>query len=301
MKPFHMNNIKVDFIDPFGRTILTFGDLEEQYHGIFENSFKVSTSTVLGDWKIQVTVDRKEQFTTEKSFSIQKYVLPLFEVQVETNEKNYLLEDDMTISFFAKYSFGELVTGNAELIIRNPKTEQTYIKKTFENVYAQKTVSYNIKDDLKVKRIDEINKLEAIVKFTEPQSGITFNKTAIFYVHKNPRYKIVPLHPPNFIPNSKFEVKVLIKDYKDEQVMEHPEDVELKFSYKTKGRRPRTSVEYLGIEDGYARHNILIPRGVVKFVMEIKFANSEIYKKEILTGAATGSMKVLLVDHTPKT
>jgi len=300
MKPFHMNNIKVDFIDPFGRTIQTFGDLEAQYHGVFESSFTVSSSTVLGDWKIQAVVDRKEQFSTEKSFGVQKYVLPLFEVQVATNEKNYLLEADMTISFFAKYSFGEFVTGNAELIIRNPKTEQTYFRKTFENIDEDETVSYNIKNDLKVKRLDEVNKLEAIVKFTEPQSGITFNKEAIFYVHKNPRYKIVPLHPPNFKPNSKFEVKVLIKDYKDEQIMEHPEDVELKFSYTTKGRRPRTSVEYLGIEDGYAKHNIIIPKGVLKFDLEIKFANSETYKKEIFNGAATGATKVLLVDHTPK-
>ncbi|CAG9810781.1 unnamed protein product [Chironomus riparius] len=300
MKPFHMNNIKVDFIDPFGRTIQSFDDLEAQYYGIFENNFTLSTSTVLGDWKVQAIVDRQEQFSTEKSFGVQKYVLPLFEVQVETDEKNYLLEADMTVTFYAKYSFGEFVTGDAELIIRNPKTDQEYSRKTFKNVDEDVTVSYNIKDGLKVRRIEEINKLEAIVKFTEPQSGITFNKTSVFYVHKNPRYKVVPLHPPNFTPGSNFEVKVLIKDYKDKQVKEHYEDVELKYSYTTKGRRPIVSIKHLGLEDGYAKHNIIIPKGVVEFDLEIKFANSEIYKKAILTGAATGAMKVLLVDHTPK-
>lgn len=300
MKPFHMNNMKVDFFDPFGRAIQSFDDLESQYYGVFNSSFKLSGSTVLGDWKIQAVIDRKEQFATEKSFGVQKYVLPLFEVQVETNERNYLLEDDITITFFGKYSFGEFVTGNAELVIRNPKTEQTYFRKTFENVNEDETVSYNIKNDLKLKRIDEVNKLEAIVVFTEPQSGIIFNKTATFYVHKNPRYKIIPLHPPNFIPNVRFEIKVLIKDYKDEQVNEHDEDVEFKISYRAKGRHLRAITAYLGIEDGYAKHVIIGPKGVVKFDLEIKFANSEPYKKEILIGTAAGAMKVLFVDHTPK-
>ncbi|XP_070504691.1 CD109 antigen-like [Chironomus tepperi] len=299
LKPLHMNNIKVDFIDPQNRVIQSFDDLETQHIGVFENSFKLSTSTVLGDWKIQAVVDKKEQFLEQKSFSVQKYVLPLFEVQVETDEKNYLIEDDMGILFYAKYSFGEFVTGNAEFVIRNINTEQIYLRKTFENVVEDQSLSYNIKDDFKLKKIDEVNKLEAIVKFTEPQSGITFNKSTIFYVHKNPRYKIVPLHPPTFIPGTKFELKVLIKDYKDEQVMDHDEDVVLKFTYVIKGRTPKPKSKYLQFEDGYAKENLIIPKQVIKLNLEIKFANSETYSKEILSGAANSAIKGLLVDHTP--
>ncbi|KAL7012570.1 hypothetical protein ACKWTF_014932 [Chironomus riparius] len=305
MKPFHMNTLKVDIFDPYGRIIETFSNIEGQFLGLFENTFKLSSRTIVGDWKIKSVVDSKEQYGTEKIFAVQKYILPLFEVNVETDQQHYLLEHDVKFVFYAKYSFGEFVTGNAELIIRNHATGNEYLKKSFSNVGLVESFSTNLKFDLQISTAD-VATLEAIVTYSEPESGLSFNKSTTFYVHNGLKYKVTPFHPSRFSPDSKFTVTVHVTEWNGEKFKNQNEKVEMKFSFTTSDFENYGKIAYMPILDGVAAYDIDIPNKAELLHVEVKFTNSknyvesEVYRARIEPGNVDGGMASLDVEHEPK-
>jgi len=305
MKPFHMNSLKLDIIDPFGRIIETFSNLEVQYLGLFEDIFKLSSRTVLGDWNIQAVVDNKEQYKTAKTFGVQKYILPLFEVHVETNEKHYLLDHDINFIFYAKYSFGEFVTGNAELVIRNQATGYEYFRNLFRNVEVVETFSKNIKYHLHIDTSDVVA-LEALVIFTEPGSGLSFNKSTVFNAHNGNKYKVTPFHPSKFSFGSNFKVTVHVTEWNGEKFKNSNEKVEMKFSFTTSDFNNLGKLVHMPIIDGVASYDIEVPMKAELLHLEVKFTNSrtyvesEIYRARIEPGSVGGGISALNVDHEPK-
>lgn len=305
MKPFHMNNLKVDLTDPFGRIIQTFNNIENQYLGIFEETFKLSSSTMFGDWNIQVVVDNKEQYRTTKVFAVQKYILPLFEVYINTNNQHYSLDDTVVISFYAKYSFGEFVTGNAELVIRGRDNDIEYYRNLYRNVDIVDGISKKINYNLNVDTLDEIA-LEAVVTFTELESELSFNKSTIFYAYNKNYYKVTPLHPSKFTPDSNFTVTVHVTEWNDKKLKNSNEKVDLKFSFTTADFDNFGKIVYMPIVDGVATYNIEVPKNAELLHLEVKFTNSKtyiehkVYRARIERGIIESGILTLDVDHEPK-
>lgn len=305
MKPFHMNNINVDITDPFGRIIETFKNLESQYLGIFEESFKLSSSTIFGDWDIQVVVDNKEEYKTAKNFTVQNYILPLFEVHIDTDNQHYSLDDRVQISFYAKYSFGEFVTGNAELVIKNRDNGIEYYRNLHRNVDIVDSISKRINDELNVDTSDEVA-LEAVVTFTELESGISFNKSTTFYAHNKNYYKVTPYHPLKFTPDSNFTVTVYITEWNGKKLKNSNEKIDLTFSFTTAEFDNFGKIVYMPIVDGVAVYDVEVPKNAELLHLEVKFTNSKTYiehktyRAKIERGIVESGILTLDVEHEPK-
>jgi len=70
IKAYHMNTINVKIIDPSGKNIKIFDDVEDMYLGVFNKSFQLSCNSTIGNWKIKVIVDKNDQHEALKTFIV---------------------------------------------------------------------------------------------------------------------------------------------------------------------------------------------------------------------------------------
>ena len=83
--------------------------------GVFGSFIQLSDYVNFGDW--QITFSGEGIPTTRKSFTVQQYVLPKYEVKMEFPPKNYWLYSNSDSAYRgkinAKYTFGKSVRGTA--------------------------------------------------------------------------------------------------------------------------------------------------------------------------------------------
>ncbi|XP_070506231.1 CD109 antigen-like [Chironomus tepperi] len=295
--PFHRNSINVTVTDPSGRPIYNFVNQKDKYFGVFDDNFTLSTSTSLGDWMITVIVDKKEHLAVSKIFAVQKYILPLFAPYIDLPELHVLKDADLMYSVYAKYSFGEFVKGTAEVTIRRKIDKHVYSTEIFRNVYEPKVVVKNLRS-IGVQTNTQVE-LEAYVVFTEPSSGMHFNKTVAFHAHSDEQNILKVSHTDRFIPGFPFTLKVMINNWKNEQIMGHFEKIELIYSYKLANGSYGDTV-FLGIlRNGVYKHEFEVPMDYTALSVDVKFPNSPPYRKVIQKGQVSVGINVLNVRHTP--
>nr|XP_015796075.2 complement C4-B isoform X1 [Nothobranchius furzeri]XP_054596295.1 complement C4-B isoform X1 [Nothobranchius furzeri] len=81
--------------------------------GIFRNLIPIPSVSKMGTWKITAHYEGDEGNVAVREFKVQRFVLPSFEVKIETGQRFILLSNeqlDFTIS--AMYSYGEKVNGS---------------------------------------------------------------------------------------------------------------------------------------------------------------------------------------------
>ncbi|XP_078578004.1 C3 and PZP-like alpha-2-macroglobulin domain-containing protein 8 [Branchiostoma floridae x Branchiostoma japonicum] len=94
--------------DPRGSKMIQWRDLKPVCCGVVNMSFPISDQPILGDWTIFVEVQRQ---TYNKTFSIQKYVLPKFEVIIVPPKYIVDLDRCEQVNITARYTFGQPVQG----------------------------------------------------------------------------------------------------------------------------------------------------------------------------------------------
>lgn len=80
--------------------------------GVVSKTFQLSSHPVLGDWSIQVQVNDQQYY---QSFQVIEYVLPKFEVTLETPLYYSLKSKHLKGTVMAKYTYGKPVKGNLSL------------------------------------------------------------------------------------------------------------------------------------------------------------------------------------------
>ncbi|XP_070499789.1 thioester-containing protein 1 allele R1-like [Chironomus tepperi] len=298
LKPFHRNSLLVNFTDPYNRVIASFTDQQKQFKGVFESTYTLNAFTVLGDWKITVVVDNKTQYAISKTFTVQKYTLPLFDAVIDIPEEHVLQEDIMTFSVYGKYSFDEFVTGTAEIKMIDPQNGQIFLNTKVDNVKEPHVMNYNL-SSLGVRTADA-KELEIQLKFTEPESQTSYEQKRRFYAHNSDIFKIKVAHTDKFFPGLPFVTKIYVTDWKGYPVPSHYERIHLTFYFEFENAT-RGDIEILGtVKDGLFTYEQTIPDEYVALRVTAKFRNSKMFNKNIPKGSVSVGIDSLKVDYLPK-
>ncbi|KAG8126756.1 putative C3 and PZP-like alpha-2-macroglobulin domain-containing protein [Naja naja] len=100
--------IEAYVLDPRGSRMVEWKNLKPICCGILNMSFPLSDQPVFGEWFIFVEM---QEYTYNKSFEVQKYVLPRFELRIDPPQyiRDFGVCEKGTVH--AKYTFGKPVTG----------------------------------------------------------------------------------------------------------------------------------------------------------------------------------------------
>ncbi|KAH3873347.1 hypothetical protein DPMN_036581 [Dreissena polymorpha] len=91
--------------------------------GVYVQHQVMSESPVLGTWKLKAKLLSYEGVYEEKTFKVDEYVLPKFEVEMDLPSFGRTQEKEFSGNIKAKYTFGKPVKGEVELRV-SPKHEQ---------------------------------------------------------------------------------------------------------------------------------------------------------------------------------
>ncbi len=83
-------------------------DVETSEYGIISGKFKLADEVNSGTYKLTISTDSKE---TSKEFTVNPYITPNFEVNLNTDKETYVVGETAKISISSKYFFGEPVKG----------------------------------------------------------------------------------------------------------------------------------------------------------------------------------------------
>ncbi|GAB1294474.1 CD109 antigen [Apodemus speciosus] len=110
LKPYK-TSVDVTIKDPKSNVIQQWFSQEGDL-GVVSKTFQLSSHPVLGDWSIQVQVNDQQYY---QSFQVVEYVLPKFEVTLQTPLYYSLKSKHLSGSVIAKYTYGKPVKGSLSL------------------------------------------------------------------------------------------------------------------------------------------------------------------------------------------
>ncbi|XP_053374571.1 CD109 antigen-like isoform X1 [Mercenaria mercenaria] len=145
----------ISIYDPKGNQMKKLTNVSEAMYGVVEDFLIMDTEPVLGKWKITVKTDRQVSDYEEKYFTVEKYVLPKFQVNLELPPYVVTTNKEMHGTVKAKYTYGKPVIGTVKL---------------YADVDYRDTPWKNHGDEVMVEAAFDIN---GEAKFTVPFSRIT--------------------------------------------------------------------------------------------------------------------------------
>lgn len=296
LKPYHRNNLEIKIVDINNTTQETISNQAGQYKGVFTGSHVISLSAALGNWRIEVIVDKKPELITSKSFIVEKYTLPLFEVYIELENKHLLFSNELKITIYAKYSFGDYVAGDAIIIITDTTNKHEYYNKITKNINQNDILSLRL-DKIGINKDGEY---KIFVEFSESQSGISFNKSATFYAHQSLKYKLSVFHPEKYLTDFPFSMEIYVMDWKNNRINNHIDMVDVTFKYQTINGTIGNVFYNEKINQGICNCEFRVPKNVSKLFVEVRFSNSLPYYADIMKGSVSVGINKLKVVYSPE-
>ncbi|XP_015035835.2 CD109 antigen isoform X5 [Drosophila pseudoobscura] len=249
--------------------------------GVYSGELQLSEQPVLGTWKIAVSVDGDG--TETKTFEVDKYVLPKFEVIVESPKDVAVQDKVVKATIRAKYTYGKPVKGKATVSIE-PNFAH-YLNHEFGkqektiNVDGKGHVEFSIEGNQYRGGYSPPLKILAIV--TEELTGNKQNATTIVNLHSQ-RYKIEGVdNPPSYQPGKAFVFQIVVKNVDGSPVRDSTKKVKLSFMNGNRfsgGTRQEFNFEGPLNEHGMASFNVTLPEMEMSYVsINAEFGDSSSY------------------------
>ncbi|KAH8244399.1 hypothetical protein KR026_008423, partial [Drosophila bipectinata] len=171
--------------------------------GVFSGDLPLSDQPVLGTW--QLTVSIQNETLAKKSFEVDKYVLPKFQVIVKTEENILATAGNIKASITAKYTFGKGVKGMATISI--------------EGSSQAHTIDINGKVSLEIPFVASMKSpLKVVAVVTEDLTDLSQNGSAYVTLHQY-RYRLESYQwPTSFRPQQELNFPVVVKHLNDSAV-----------------------------------------------------------------------------------
>jgi hypothetical protein len=287
----------VNIIDALGNKFKVTEDLSGRHKSIIVENFKLPDETVLGDWKVEVIVERQQ--IKMKSFGVQKYVLPPFEVFIEPSKKHYAKEENIQLTFYGRYSFEEYVKGSYTITViqkTNDLSREVYSKSGY-NEGKIETFKFI---DKKFPESVEYLEYEVIASLNETVTQIVSKSNATFFIHKEQNYKIIVDHPKQMLPGLPFRIKVKIFKWDGYPLDRNGEKLNVKIN-RISGINLNNQIAHdPEIINGIAIFDIETTKNHVAIEMEISFLNSKVYRFKAEKGNQNVAVDGLAVTHLPE-
>ncbi|XP_026834428.1 CD109 antigen isoform X2 [Drosophila erecta] len=239
--------------------------------GVYSGELQLSEQPVLGTWKISVSVDGDNKET--KSFEVDKYVLPKFEVIVDAPKAVVVADKVIRATIRAKYTYGKPVKGKATVSM---ESRYGYFGGLGTNDKQEKTIDVDGKGHVEFDITSWTHgrsylppiKLFAVV--TEELTGNKQNATATVMLHQQ-RYTIETYERPDHFESKKsFIYQVVVKNVDGSPVTSSAKNVRIGFSnsynyFSERTHASRINFEAPVNENGIATFNVTLPEGETEY------------------------------------
>ncbi|KAL7015211.1 hypothetical protein ACKWTF_016343 [Chironomus riparius] len=261
-KPFKFDDIEIFITDGGRNRVKQFESPKSKFFkGVYRNELQLSDSPVMGTWKIHVKVNNKSN--TNKDFVVDEYVLPKFELTMDTEPANFK-DGKIRATVKAKYTFGKFAKGTATVtaeVYRShySREEQKLIDESIRvskqlDVNGKKFVEFDVINELKMNQSRYERFVTLTATFVEELSQKEMNVTKDIYVEKSP-YKIELTKSAEKIkPGLPFKLRAqVMKHDKNMPVTDSHNPVKFEIKYNYDIMRTCTRKDYPEWFDPYFR------------------------------------------------
>ncbi|KAH8325843.1 hypothetical protein KR067_008813, partial [Drosophila pandora] len=235
--------------------------------GVYTGELQLSEQPVLGTWKLAVNVDGEARET--KTFEVDKYVLPKFEVKIDTAKDVVAADNLIKATIRAKYTYGKPVKGKATVSLEsNYGWSSTSKQEKTIDVDGKGHVEFNLPESIATPTYIPPYKIFAVV--TEELTGNKQNATATVNLHPQ-RYKLQSVDSPTtFKPSKSFVYQVAVKNVDDSPVLGSTKKVKLFFDLPGRYFSPHYSGHQIKYEEplnenGIATFQVTLPANVSNY------------------------------------
>jgi CD109 antigen len=191
--------------------------------GVFQNELQLSDLPIMGTWKIHVKVNDGEE--TVKCFDVAEYVLPKFEVSIDSNPDITFKDGKIVATVKANYTFGKIAKGEAKVTAKvldqyhhrhfgwhhqAIEDNSEKIIKTVE-VDGKKFVEFDLSEDLKINDTAYERTVKLTASFKEELSGKEATATTEVKIHITPHKIELKKSSEKFKPGLPFSVTAILR------------------------------------------------------------------------------------------
>lgn len=186
-------------------------------NGVYSNEFQLSNSPVMGYWRLEFIAGSESK---SKSFEVGEYVLPTFEVFIESPEHVLYADQIIRANVRGKYTFGKPVHGDANCTANwNGKQSNKLVKVTTKG-----SLEINFVDDLQVEYAN-LNSILIDCTLEEEFTGRKQSKSMGIQVHRF-KYSITKqTYHYEYLDGRPFEFVVHVQLYDGTPIRNEPVEI----------------------------------------------------------------------------
>ncbi|KRF85528.1 thioester-containing protein 1 allele S1 isoform X2 [Drosophila virilis] len=285
--------------------------------GVYAGELQLSEQPVLGMWSI--AVDVAGETAESKSFEVAKYVLPKFEVIVESAKDVAVQDGVIKATIRAKYTYGKPVKGKATVSI---EPNYSYFRPGDGDVNQMKTIDIDGKGHVEfpIQGSQYSSRytppLKIFAEVTEDLTGNKQNASTVVTLHAQ-RHKLEVVDPvPYYHPGKAFVYQFVVKNLDGSPVRDATKKAKLSFDlsqrffvfdkHPTSTSSPET-IEFEAPlnEHGIATFNVVLPESENRYLsVRGSYADSSSYLGSINkfqpTNESSEPLKIQVNSNTPK-
>lgn len=278
-RPFATSNIEVFVTDGGQNRVKQFENVR-LLKGVYENELQLSDLPVMGVWKIHVKVDNGDEVF--KQFEVAEYVLPKYEVIVDSTPHVTFKDGKIVATVRAKYTYGKPVRGQATISAYpvlwlgavQPFVQDSIVRKVIE-VDGKGTAEFDIRSELKIEGdYERYVNIEAI--FEEELTGRRQNGSTQITIHKYKYNMELIKETEQYKPGLPFNlfIKVNYHDGTPLQDKTNPVEIYTSFAFNEEASTPN---DYYLDEHGMAQVKIIVPANTSHMSIKAKYLDSDFY------------------------
>ncbi|XP_053673861.1 thioester-containing protein 1 allele R1-like [Anopheles nili] len=232
MKPLSVDNAATVYVcDGKANRIQQWSNVSVSELGVFEAELPLSTEPVLGEWTIFVDVHGVKQ---SKTFDVDKYVLPTYEVTVESPGYTFLDDDLLKVVINSKYTYGKPVVGELKLSVKQSTPNYGFFGRSVNQstMFCQKVQPIDgkaiVEIDLKgiLKSMAYIRELAIDAEVCETLTGRTQKGSTNVVLHEH-RYNFRLIEESPYFPGLPYNAWVQVSHPDGSPVQDSTEKIEI--------------------------------------------------------------------------